>query len=100
MPFTLPPGKSVQSTFSPTDASGNPGSVASPPSWVSSDPTIVAINGVRSDGLQATLTSAGKPGTATITVTEPAPNGFTATDTVTVAENPATGGTFSYGAPF
>jgi hypothetical protein len=101
MPFTLPPGKQVVATFNPTDASGNSGSVATPPTWLASDPTIIASPiSVQGTGLGATLLSTGKPGTCTITVTEANPNGFSVSDTITVPENPAAGGTFSYGTPF
>lgn len=56
------------------------------PTWASSDDSIVTV-APAADGLSADVTTTGKDGTATITVSA---DGFTATDDITVTASPAT----------
>lgn len=98
--LTLAPGESRGVNFNPTDANGNPGTVATPPVWSSEDTAVAVINGVRSDGLRATITAKNNPGAQTlIDVVEANPGGFTDKFQVIVSELPATGGNFTFDPP-
>lgn len=94
----------VVATAVPVDARGNPGvptSFSSPPSWSSSDTTVMTV-AAAADGLSAVVTAAGKVGSATLSVSG-TPVGATApisgSATVSVVAAPAVGLTISFAAP-
>jgi hypothetical protein len=68
MTVNMAAGKACLASLTITDAAGNPAPVAAPPTWVSSDPTGLAVN-PQPDGMAALVASkAYKVGTYTVTV--------------------------------
>src|ERR1700676_3941009 len=90
-------------TFSPTDASGNPGVLASGAvaTWTTNTPAVAVVQADALDptGLTAVVSAVG-PGTCQITCNDTNPSGtfFTAFQ-LTVTGGPATGGNFIFGTP-
>jgi hypothetical protein len=65
--MTLTDIQKVNLTIQPVDAKGNPATVPVPPTWTSSDATILTVTPA-ADGLSAVALAVGPLGTAQVTV--------------------------------
>lgn len=68
MTVNMGAGKAFIASLTITDAAGNPAPVAGPPTWISSDPTGLAVN-PQPDGMAALVASKGyRVGSYTVVV--------------------------------
>jgi hypothetical protein len=101
--FNMTDTQQVVLTVAFLDKKGNPAVVQGPPTWASSDPTIVAVT-PSADGLSATAVAAGPEGQATVTVTGDADPGdgvvnVTGTLDITIGPSQAVNVGITPGAP-
>lgn len=100
---TIPQGESETITLDPEDAQGNPATIrtGTVPAWANSTPAVATVTPA-TDGLSAVATGVAA-GETTVTVTAISDfnhgDQLTGVFTITVPEGPATGLTFSFGAP-
>lgn len=98
MPVTMKVGQTVTAAPVETDAVGASVAILDPAQiqWTSSDAAVASVAAVDNSG--GTVITAHAPGSATITVVDPA-NTLTANDTVTVEALPATAIAIEFGTP-
>jgi len=100
--ITLTDVQHVSGSLEADDAAGNPVpfAFASPPTWTSSDPTIVTVS-ASADGQNADIATTGKLGTAQVTVTgtNAAGQPVTGIGNVTVVTSDATTFKLAFGTP-
>lgn len=90
-----------QVTGAPVDSAGKPApALATPPTWVSQDPTVVTVGTPDPTGLINTLTAVA-PGVTTVSLNGVGSGGgtFFTQFQVTITGGPAVGFTFTFGAP-